>query len=75
MIIRHHHENRAYFIEAPPGSRVRRSEAAGESVIFVPDGRGGEVPVFEEPPELIVELARAGKYGLRLLAIDERSEL
>lgn len=71
MLIRHHFDGQVFLIEAP-GSRVRRSEAAGESVLYV-QVEGREVPVFEEPPELIVELARAGKYGLRLLAIEERS--
>lgn len=61
-------------IEVPPGSRVRRSEAAGESAIFVPTEGGGEAVLFEEPPELIVELARAGNFRLRLLAIEERLE-
>jgi hypothetical protein len=71
MIVKHHHDGRVYQIEVPAGSRIRRSEAAGESVVFVPDGRGGEVPIFEVPGELLVELARKGRYGLRLLGIEE----
>jgi hypothetical protein len=74
LIIRHHNDNKVFIIELPPGSRVRRSEAAGESAIFLPTEGGREVPIFEEPPELLVELARAGKYGLRLLAIEGRRE-
>ena len=31
---------------------------------------GREVPVFDEPGELIVQLAEAGSYGLRLLRIE-----
>lgn len=72
MIIRHHHDNWVFHIEVPPGSRLRRSEAAGESAVFVPDGRGGEVPVFEEPTELLVRLAEMGKYGLKIVKIEER---
>lgn len=74
VIIRHHHDGRVYVIEVPPGSRLRRSEAAGESVIFVPREGGGEVPVFEEPGSLMIQMSRAGRYGLRLLAIEERAE-
>ena len=72
MIIRHHHDNRVYHIEVPPGSRLRRSEAAGESAIFVPTEAGGELPIFEEPGELLVRLAEAGRYGLRLVSVEER---
>ena len=67
MFVRHHHCGRVYLVEFPDGSRVRRSEAAGEGVIFVPTEGGGEVPIFEMPGELMIELARAGRYGLRLL--------
>lgn len=31
---------------------------------------GRDVPVFDEPGELIVQLAEAGKYGLRLLRVE-----
>lgn len=75
MIVRHFHNGQVYVIEVPSGSRVRRSEAAGESAIFLPTEGGGEVPIFEEPGELLVQLAEAGRYGLLLLAIEERSEL
>jgi hypothetical protein len=39
------------------------------TVLTVP-WEGREVPVFDEPSELIVCLAKAGKYGLRLLCIE-----
>lgn len=71
MIVRHHHDNKVFLIEVPAGSRVRRSEAAGEGAIFVPTTGGGEVPIFEAPGELVVELARKGRYGLRLVGIEE----
>ena len=71
MLVRHFHRGRVYLIEFPDGSRVRRSEAAGESAIFVPVEGGGEVPVFEVPGELLVQVARAGRYGLRLVGIEE----
>ncbi len=36
------------------------------TVLFVPwDGK--DVPVFDIPGELIVQLARSGSYGLRLV--------
>lgn len=69
MVVRHHHDGRVYLIEVPEGSRVRRSEAVGEGAIFVP-AKEGEVPIFEVPGELLVELAQAGRYGLRLLGIE-----
>jgi len=74
MLVRHHNGGRVYLIEFPDGSRVRRSEAAGESAIFVPVEGGGEAPVFEVPGELLVQVARAGRYGLRLLGVEERTE-
>jgi hypothetical protein len=73
MIVRHHHDGKVYSIELPPGSRVRRSVAAGEGVVYVQTNEG-EVPIFEEPPELMVELAEAGRYGLRLLRIEDEPE-
>jgi hypothetical protein len=73
MIVRHHHGGKVYSIELPPGSRVRRSLAAGEGVVFVPH-EGGEIPVFEVPGKLMVELARAGRHGLRLLGVEEVPE-
>ena len=69
LLIRHHHAGSVYVIECPPGSRVRRSEAAGEGVVYVPWKRG-EVPIFEVPGELMVRLAEKGRYGLRLLGIE-----
>ena len=74
MLVKHHHNGRVYLVEFPDGSRVRRSEAAGESAIFVPVEWGGEIPIFEVPGELMVELAQAGRYGMRLLGIEEMHE-
>ena len=73
MIVRHHHYGMIFIIEFPPGSRVRRSEAAGESVVYVQTDEG-EVPIFEEPTELMVQLAEKGRYGLRLLGVEEEPE-
>jgi hypothetical protein len=73
MIVRHHHDGRIYVIEFPAGSRVRRSEAAGESAIIVPT-EGGEIPIFEKPGELVVRLAEEGKYALRVVRIEEPPE-
>lgn len=70
MIVRHHHDGKVYLIEVPPGSRIGRSEAAEESVIFVPAGEG-EIPIFEEPPELLLHLAHSGRHGLRLLGVED----
>lgn len=74
VIVRHHYDGRVYVIEVPDGSRVRRSEAAGESAIFVPTEGGGEVPIFEVPGELLVQLAERGRYGLRLVGVEEVPE-
>jgi len=73
MIVRHHHDGMIYSIEFPPGSRVRRSEVAGEGVVYVPS-EGREIPIFEVPGELMVELAEAGRYGLRLLGVEDEPE-
>lgn len=73
MIVRHHHDGRVYIIRVPDGSRVRRSGAAGEGAVFVPV-EGGEVPVFEEPGELMVELAQARRYGLRIVRVEEEPQ-
>lgn len=70
MIVRHYHDGRAYLIEVPESSRVRRSEAAGEGVIFV-QVEGREVPIFEEPGELLIELAQVGRYGMQLVGVEE----
>ena len=72
MFVRHHHANLVYIIEVPPGSRVRRSEATGESVVYIP-WDGGEVPIFEEPGDLLVQLARAGQYGLLIAGVEDLS--
>jgi hypothetical protein len=42
--------------------------------MYVPTEGGGEVPIFEDPPELLVELAQAGRYGLRIVGIEEGRE-
>lgn len=74
MLVSHHHDGKVYMIEVPDGGRVRRSEAAGEGAIFVPVEGGGEVPVFEVPGELMVVLAREGRYWLRLVGVEEGLE-
>lgn len=74
VTVRHHYDGKVYVIEVPEGSRVRRSEAAGEGAIFVPVERGGEVPIFEIPGELMVQLADKGRYGLRLLGVEQVPE-
>lgn len=38
--------------------------------MYVPH-EGREVPIFEESGELMVALARKGKYGLRLIEVNE----
>ena len=74
MLVRHHHDGRVFSIEVPDGSRVRRSQAAGEGTIFVPVEGGGEVPIFDVPGELLILLAQAGRHGLRLLGVEEVPE-
>lgn len=69
MIVRHHCGGKVYLIEFPPGSRVHRSVAAKESVAFV-QTPNGEVPIFEKPGVLMVQLAQAGMYGLRLVGVE-----
>ena len=49
VIIRHFYDGSVYVIKVPDGSRVRRSQVAGESAIFVPTEGGGVVPLFEVP--------------------------
>ena len=39
-------------------------------MLIVPWGER-DVPLFEEPSGLIVRLAEAGRYGLRLVRIEE----
>lgn len=70
MIVRHHHDGKVYLIEVPHGSRYRRSEAAGEGAMFVRT-KEGEVPIFEVPGELLVQVAQDGRHGLRLLGTEE----
>ncbi len=69
MLVRHHFAKRVYVIEAPEGTRVHRSARAGESMLVVPwEGRG--VPIFEVPGKMLVQLARSGSYGLRLIRVE-----
>lgn len=35
--------------------------------------RGGEIPIFEMPPELLIQLAQVGQYGLRIVGVEEVS--
>jgi hypothetical protein len=69
MLVRHHHAGRCSVVEFPEGTRVHRSRLTGMTSHYVPF-RGREVPVFDEPGELVVQLAEAGRYGMRLLAIE-----
>ena len=69
MLVRHHHAGRVYQIEFPEGCLVQRCKGVGFTIVWVPDPDGGRdhfVPDW--PGELIVGLARAGKYGLRLVS-------
>jgi hypothetical protein len=50
-----------------------RSRLTGMTVINVP-WEGREVPVFDQPGELIVQLAEAGRYGLRLVSVGGATE-
>lgn len=69
MLVEHHHQGRVYVVEFPEGTRVHRSRLTGMTSLYIPF-KGREVPVFDEPGELIVQLAESGKYGLRLLRIE-----
>jgi hypothetical protein len=73
MIVRHHHAGKVFLIHCPAGSRLRRSNATGESVVYVTT-EGGEVPLFEEPTDLLVQLAEEGRYGLRLIGVEQEPE-
>ncbi len=73
MVVRHHHGGKVYVIEVPDGSRVRLSESAGEGVVFVA-WEGREVPIFEVPGELMVQLAQAGRYGMRIVGVERVPE-
>ena len=69
MLVRHHHGGRRYVVEFPEGTRLYRSRRTGMTLLHVPY-KGRDVPVFDEPGELIVQLAEAGRYGLRLLRVE-----
>src|SRR5579885_2102300 len=73
VIVRHHHDQEVFVILCPVGSRLRRSDATGESVLYVPTEEG-EVPLFEEPSALLVQLSSEGRYGLRLLGVEDEAE-
>jgi len=68
MLVSHHHGGRRYVVEFPEGTRVHRSRETGITLLNVPY-MGRDVPVFDMPGELIVQLAEAGSYGLRLLEV------
>ena len=70
MIVRHQHEGHWYVVEFPEGTRAFRSDLAGIGMLTV-RWEGREIPVFDEPSELIPQLADAGKYGLRLICIEQ----
>lgn len=69
MFVKHHHEGRVYVVEFPEGTRVHRSRLTGMTSLYVPY-EGREVPVFDEPGELVVQLAEAGRYGMRLVSVE-----
>ena len=73
MLVRHHYNARVYVVEFPENMRVHRSRLTGVTVLGVP-WKGREVPVFDQPGELIVQLAEAGKYGMRLVQVERMSE-
>ena len=51
-----------YVVEVPEGTRVHRSRLTAMTSLYVPY-MGREVPIFDEPGELVVQLAEAGRYG------------
>jgi hypothetical protein len=63
MLIRHHHAQKIYLIEAPSGARICRSETTGLTTLWI-----GDTAISEDPSVLLVRLAQAGKYGLNLLS-------
>lgn len=73
MLVRHYHDGKIYLIEVPPCSRISRSAAAGISAVNVPTRRG-EVPIFDEPGELLIQVAQAGRHGLRLVGVEDEPE-
>lgn len=56
-----------YTIQCPPGCEVK-SDEAGTDFLVVPDPNEPEVPywLFDE---LLIEAARDGEFGLRLLSV------
>jgi|GEM_PF-2773980 len=66
MIVRHHHEGHWYIVQFPERTRVHLSSLTGMTVLSVP-WKSREIPIFDDPSDLIVELARSGTYGLRLV--------
>ena len=69
MLVKHHHGGRRYLVEFPEGTRIHRSRVTGMTQLHVPY-EGRDVPVFDDPGELIVQLAEAGRYGLRLVTVE-----
>lgn len=69
MLVKHHHGGCVYVVEFPEGTRVHRSRLTGLTSLYVPY-KGREVPVFDEPGELVVQLAEDGRYGMRLITVE-----
>lgn len=69
MLVRHHHQGQVFVVEFPDGTRVYRAKLTGMTVLSVP-WEGRAVPIFDEPGELIVQLAESRSYGLRLLEVE-----
>ncbi len=69
MLVRHHFAGRVYVIKVPQGTRVHRSALVGESMLAVP-WKGRDVLIFEVPGKMLVQLARSGSYGLRLIRVE-----
>ena len=72
MLVRHNHGGRVVVVQFPEGTKLYRARLTGMTVLSVP-WEGRVVPVFDEPGELIVQLAEAGCYGLRLLEVEPLS--
>ncbi len=68
--IQHFHDGKRYTIEFPGDVRVVRSKKIGEGMIWLGLPNGREEPIFEEPGELLVSLAREGRWGLRIVSVD-----
>lgn len=56
-----------YTIQCPPGSEVKRDEET--DFLVIPDSEDPEVP-FWLWDEILIEGARSGDFGLRLLSVD-----